>query len=100
MESDELRGSVAATMILGVILIRWAAARDQGFPQQALGSFDEVAGRMLAQTQGLLPANMMVSARKIFNDMVTEVKASSPTPATSASKKSWRRRFLDWLKAG
>jgi hypothetical protein len=28
MESDELRGSVAATMILGVILIRWAAARD------------------------------------------------------------------------
>jgi hypothetical protein len=100
MESDTLNGSVAATMILGVILIRWAAARDQGFPEYAIASFDEVSGQLLAETQGKLPTNMMASARKIFRDMVTQAEASPPTQATPTPQKSWRRWFRDWLDAG
>ena len=75
-------------MILGVILIRWAAARDREFPEHAIASFDEVSGQLLTETQGKLPTNMMTSARKIFRDMVTQAKASPRTQATSTPQKT------------
>src|SRR6516225_7481797 len=99
-----LGGSVMGSLALGIVLVRWIAQQDPGFPEQAKAQYDEFLGRLSAQI-GIPAVNadpdldITPKSREVFRMMIAEA-VGSQAPQAAPPKKKLRRRIFEWFERG